>query len=77
MASVALAGTFAMEAACNVVDAVHSMAGTSAIRNGMRFQSYFRDLHTLTQHAYSSTSRYESIGKLLLGKETDWAFFML
>ena len=75
--SVSLAGTFAMEAAAAVVDDVHSMAGTSAIRNGARFQSYFRDIHTLTQHAYSSASRYESIGKLLLGKETDWAFYAL
>jgi alkylation response protein AidB-like acyl-CoA dehydrogenase len=75
--SLALSGTFAMEAAREVVDAVHSMAGSSAIRNGMRFEAYFRDVHTLTQHAYSSASRYESIGKLLLGKETDWAFFAL
>ena len=75
--SLALAGSFAMEAARTVVEEVHSMAGTSAIRNGMRFQRYFRDVHTLTQHAHSSASRFESLGKLLLGKETDWAFYAL
>jgi alkylation response protein AidB-like acyl-CoA dehydrogenase len=74
--NLALAGSFGMDSAREVVDTVHGMAGTSAIRNEFRFQRYLRDIHTLTQHAFSSTSRYESIGKLLLGRETDWAFFM-
>jgi alkylation response protein AidB-like acyl-CoA dehydrogenase len=73
--TLALAATFAMEASVEVVNLVHGMAGTSAIRNERRFQQYFRDIHTLSQHAQSSTSRYESIGKLLLGRETDWVFF--
>jgi hypothetical protein len=59
------------------VDLVHASAGTSAIRNEQPLQRYLRDIRTLTQHAYSSTSRYESIGKLLLGRETDWAFYAI
>jgi alkylation response protein AidB-like acyl-CoA dehydrogenase len=72
-----LAGVYAMEAAAQVVDMVHASAGTSAIRNELPFQRYLRDIRTLTQHAYSSTSRYQSIGKLLLGRETDWAFYAI
>src|SRR3712207_3447001 len=68
----ALAGSFAMEAATTAVDLVHASAGTSAIREEQRFQQYFRDVHTLSQHAFSSPSRFESLGKLMLGRETDW-----
>lgn len=57
------------------VDLVHTVAGTSAIRNEYRFQQYFRDAHSLTQHAFSSASRYESVGALMLGVESDWSFF--
>jgi alkylation response protein AidB-like acyl-CoA dehydrogenase len=63
------------EAAAKAVDLVHAAAGTSAIRNEYRFQQYFRDAHTMTQHAYSSANRYESVGALMLGLESDWPFF--
>ena len=75
--SVALAGSFAHDAACQAVDLVHSCAGTTAIRQEHRFQQYFRDVHTVSQHAFSSWSRFESIGKLMLGRESDWAFYYL
>jgi hypothetical protein len=29
----------------------------------------------MTQHAYSSANRYESVGALMLGLESDWPFF--
>jgi alkylation response protein AidB-like acyl-CoA dehydrogenase len=74
---VALAGSFAIEAACTAVDLVHASAGTTGIRDEHRFQQYFRDVHTLSQHAFSSASRFESLGKLLLGRESDWAFYYL
>jgi alkylation response protein AidB-like acyl-CoA dehydrogenase len=71
-----LATTHANLAAAKTVDLVHAAAGTSAIRNEYRFQQYFRDAHTMTQHAFSSASRYESVGALMLGKESDWGFFV-
>ena len=75
---VQLAASHAVEAACQAVDLVHVSAGTTAIRNEHRFQQYFRDVHTISQHAFVSPySRFESVGKLLLGKETDWMFFTL
>jgi hypothetical protein len=30
----------------------------------------------MTQHAFSSASRYESVGALMLGRESDWGFFV-
>jgi indole-3-acetate monooxygenase len=75
--STALSGSFAMEAATTAVDLVHASAGTTAIREEQRFQQYFRDVHTISQHAFSSASRFESLGKLILGRETDWAFYYL
>jgi alkylation response protein AidB-like acyl-CoA dehydrogenase len=73
----ALAGSFAIEAATEAVNLVHSCAGTSGIRNEQRFQQYFRDVHTISQHAFSSPSRFESVGKLMLGREGDWPFYYL
>jgi alkylation response protein AidB-like acyl-CoA dehydrogenase len=70
-----LATTYATLAAAKAVDLVHEAAGASAIRNEYRFQQYFRDVHTMTQHAFSSASRYESVGALMLGVESDWGFF--
>lgn len=73
----ALAGSYGHEAANQAVDLVHSVVGTSGIRAEQRFQQYFRDVHTVSQHAFSTPSRFESVGKLLLGRETDWAFYTL
>jgi alkylation response protein AidB-like acyl-CoA dehydrogenase len=70
-----LAITYANIAAAKAVDLVHDAAGASAIRNEYKFQRYFRDAHTMTQHAFSSASRYESVGALMLGAQTDWPFF--
>jgi hypothetical protein len=35
------------------------------------------DVHTLSQHAFSSAIRYESLGKLLRVRESDWVFYYL
>jgi alkylation response protein AidB-like acyl-CoA dehydrogenase len=73
----ALAGSHGHEAAAQAVDLIHSVVGTSGIRAEQRFQQYFRDVHTVSQHAFSSPSRFESVGKLLLGRESDWGFYYL
>jgi len=70
-----LAATHSVMCAAKAVDLVHAAAGTSAIRNAKRFQQYFRDVHTLTQHAFVSACRYESVGALMFGVESDWGFF--
>ena len=70
-----LAATHAVVCAAKAVDLVHAAAGASAIRNQYQFQRWFRDVHTMTQHAFMCASRYESAGALMLGAETDWGFF--
>jgi hypothetical protein len=70
-----LATSHAVACAAKAVDLVHAAAGTSSIRNEYKFQQCFRDVHTNTQHAFCSASRYESVGALMLGTESDWGFF--
>jgi alkylation response protein AidB-like acyl-CoA dehydrogenase len=72
-----LATTYAIQSAANAVDIVHSLAGSSAIRKKYKFQQYFRDIHTITQHAHSSTARYQNVGNLMFGLDMDWPFFAL
>ncbi|NIT59083.1 MAG: hydroxylase, partial [Aliifodinibius sp.] len=72
-----LATISATRASAEAVDLVHSVAGSTAIRSEHPFQQYFRDVHTITQHAHVSTSRYQSVGNLMLGLEMDWPFFAL
>ena len=31
----------------------------------------------IAQHALASAARYESLGQMLLGKQSDWLFFYL
>lgn len=75
--NVQLATSHAVACAAKAVDIVHAAAGISSVRNEYPFQRYFRDIHTLTQHAFVSASRYESVGAHLLGVEADWDFFDL
>ena len=62
--------------AAKAVDLVRAAAGTSAIRNEYRSQQYFRDAHTMPQHAFGPAGRYEAAVALTLGAETDWSFFV-
>jgi alkylation response protein AidB-like acyl-CoA dehydrogenase len=76
--NLAMAGAFAIDVACQAVDMIHACAGTTAFRTEHRFQQYFRDVHTLSQHAFATPSgRFESLGKLMLGRESDWPFYYL
>lgn len=70
-----LATTHAVTCAAKAVDLVHAAAGTSSIRSEHKLQQHFRDVHTITQHAFTSASRYESAGQLMFGLESDWGFF--
>jgi alkylation response protein AidB-like acyl-CoA dehydrogenase len=72
---VQLASVHAAQAAAEVVQLVHAAAGTSGIREEHPFERHFRDAHVVTQHAYISASRYESVGRCRFGLESDWGFF--
>ncbi|MDX1393054.1 MAG: acyl-CoA dehydrogenase family protein [Gemmatimonadota bacterium] len=62
-------------AAAEAVDLIHSLVGTAGIRNDGPFQRYFRDVHVLTQHAYTSESRLTAVGQVAFGLDPDWGFF--
>jgi indole-3-acetate monooxygenase len=70
-----LAGSFGVQSAVQAVDRVYELAGTTAIREEHPFQQYFRDVQTLRQHAIASVNRFESLGKILLGRQSDWGFY--
>ena len=53
-----LAATHGVVCAAKAIDLVHAAAGASAIRNEYKFQQWFRDVHTMTQHAFMCASRY-------------------
>src|SRR5271167_3071233 len=72
-----LAATHAAAAAARAVDLVQVAAGTTGIRDEYRFQRHFRDVHTITQHAYISASRYESGGQYFLDVPIEWPFYGL
>lgn len=72
---VQLAAVQAAGAAADAVDLVQAATGSSGIRKEHRFERHFRDVHSITQHAYVSGARYESVGKSLFGLESDWGFF--
>jgi alkylation response protein AidB-like acyl-CoA dehydrogenase len=72
-----LAGCFAAEASATAVDLVYEAAGSSGFRLEYPFERYFRDVHTLTQHASKSVNRYASVGQVMLGLTPDWFLLQL
>jgi alkylation response protein AidB-like acyl-CoA dehydrogenase len=67
-----LAACFAAEAAAQAVDIIHEAAGSSGFRLEQPFERYFRDVHTLSQHASKSVNRYTSVGMMEVGLPPDW-----
>lgn len=70
-----LAASFGVHSAVQAMDIVYELAGTTAIREEHPFQQRFRDVQTLRQHAIASVNRFESLGKIMLGRQSDWAFY--
>lgn len=78
-----LATCHAIEHSAEVTRMVYDLGGSSGFRRGkdaetgleLRFEKYLRDATTMTQHAFGSKSRYESVGRIVLGLEPDWPFF--
>ncbi|KIG13531.1 putative phenol hydroxylase [Enhygromyxa salina] len=78
-----LATCHAIEQSAEIVGMMFRLAGSSGFRRGtdprskleLRFEKHLRDATTMTQHAFGSTSRYESVGQAMLGLDSDWPFF--
>lgn len=73
----ALASSFALDSSVKAVDLLYESAGSTAFRDESPLQKRFRDIQTLRQNAISSWSRYESIGKMILGRDSDWPFHQI
>lgn len=70
-----LAATNTVLASAKAVDLIHAAVGATGIRREYDFERHFRDVHVLTQHAFIGASRYESVGRMMLGLDPEWGFF--
>jgi alkylation response protein AidB-like acyl-CoA dehydrogenase len=66
-----LAVTHATQASTQVVDAMYTLAGGSAVYESSPLQRQLRDVHVATQHIMVSTNTLETIGQLLFGIEAN------
>jgi alkylation response protein AidB-like acyl-CoA dehydrogenase len=69
-----LAATHAIQQAKEVVDGAYHAAGATAIFEGSAFERRFRDMHAVTQQLQGRVAHYETVGRFLLGLETDTSF---
>jgi indole-3-acetate monooxygenase len=72
-----LASSFAIESAREITELLHEIVGSTGFREGSSLERLFRDVHTMSQHAFTSPARFESAAKAMLGQDNDWAFFSL
>lgn len=68
------AAAHAVCACAEAIDLIHSIAGSAAIRDDQPFERHFRDIHVITQHAFVCENRFEAVGQIRLGLESDWEF---
>jgi indole-3-acetate monooxygenase len=66
-AAARLASVTAVKLCIQAIDLVHDVAGMTAVTRGHEIERCWRDLHTLSQHVILGSSRYEVIGRIMLG----------
>ena len=66
-----LAATHGMRAALEVVDAMHELAGGSAVFESSPLERLLRDVHVAASHGIVARRTHELTGRLALGLETD------
>ena len=69
-----LACTWAAQACMEVVDALHSAAGTSASYMTNPLERKLRDAHGAASHRWVAHHLFENLGGILLGDEPDAEF---
>jgi alkylation response protein AidB-like acyl-CoA dehydrogenase len=70
-ASLRLAATQATRAAVRSVDAMYQTGGGTALYRKSPLQRHLRDIHTVTQHIMVAPATMKTVGRVLLGVETD------
>jgi alkylation response protein AidB-like acyl-CoA dehydrogenase len=68
-----LATTHALQTSLQVVDAMYTLGGGSAVYETSPLQRHLRDVHVASQHIMVSSHTLETIGQLLLGVDTNIA----
>lgn len=69
--AIRLASTHAIQQAKAAADIIYHLAGSSAIFANAAFERRFRDIHAVTQQMQGRQFHFETVGKYLLGLETD------
>ena len=72
--AIRLAATHTIHEALQVADTAYHAAGATAIFNSNPFERRFRDIHTVAQQVQGRRSHFETVGRHLLGFETDLLF---
>ncbi len=75
--SLQLSANQAAAAAEEAMRLVHRSVGTSTVRDETGLGRRYRDLNTITQHASIQPARWESVGKVMFGLDSDWFPFAL
>ena len=72
--AIRLAATHTIHEAVRVADTAYHAAGATAIFESNAFERRFRDIHTVAQQLQGRRSHFETVGKHMLGFDTDLAF---
>lgn len=76
-AELLLAAVQAIDASVAAVDQAFSIAGTTAIHRGSRFERHLRDIAVLKQQGFVSESRFETFAQVRLGLAPELGFVAL
>ena len=66
-----LASTHAARAAVRAVDLMYNLGGGTSVYKTSPLQRIFRDVHVASQHMMVAPPTMETVGRVLLGQETD------
>jgi alkylation response protein AidB-like acyl-CoA dehydrogenase len=69
--NVRLAASHAIEASARAVDMMYTLGGGTSVYRQSPLQRIFRDVHVATQHMIVGEQSWETIGRVLLGLDTD------
>ena len=72
--SLRAASTFAIRDATRVAEALFALAGATALFDGDEIERRFRDAHAISQHHQGRLAHLETVGKHLMGVESDLRF---
>src|SRR6185437_10609687 len=73
--AIRLASSRTIHESRDVTNACYHAAGATAIFTGNPFERRLRDMSAIAQQLQGRRAHYETVGKFLLGLDTDAAFF--